>query len=136
MNSTQCDPMQNAADSSKAVILPPIAWALAVVTGVGLDWLRLVPLVAPFALAPWIGGAVFATGLALAIWSRTTLGKVGTPMESGKPTTAVAMSGPYGFSRNPIYVGMLLGQTGLAIGLNNAWLQRLRRNESPGRTEP
>lgn len=114
--------MQKASDNSKPVILPPIAWALAVVAGVGLQWLRPAPLAIPSAIAPWIGGAVFAAGLALAIWSRRTLTKAGTPMETGRPTTAIAASGPYGFSRNPIYVGMLLGQIGLAIGLNNAWL--------------
>jgi protein-S-isoprenylcysteine O-methyltransferase Ste14 len=114
--------MEKAADRSKPIILPPIAWGLAVAAGVALDWLRPAPLAAPAALAPWLGGAVFAAGLALAIWSRRTLTKAGTPMEAGKPTTAIAMSGPYGFTRNPIYVGMLLGQIGLAIGLNNAWL--------------
>jgi len=33
-----------------------------------------------------------------------------------------SVSGPYRFTRNPIYVGMFLGQTGLAIGFNSLWL--------------
>jgi protein-S-isoprenylcysteine O-methyltransferase Ste14 len=39
-----------------------------------------------------------------------------------KPTTAIATDGPYRFTRNPIYLGMFLGLTGLAIGFNSLWI--------------
>ncbi|HTV33617.1 MAG TPA: isoprenylcysteine carboxylmethyltransferase family protein [Methylocella sp.] len=95
---------------------------MAAIAGEALDFLSPAPLMSFGTFMPWIGGTVFAAGFALAIWSRAALRKIGTPMVPGKPTSAIATDGAYGFSRNPIYVAMLLGQIGLAIGLNNAWL--------------
>jgi protein-S-isoprenylcysteine O-methyltransferase Ste14 len=114
--------MENSTDTSNAVIRPPIAWALAFVVGLALDWLYPLPFVPAFVPAAWIGGAIFAVGFALAIWAIVTIRKAGTNVETVKPTTAIVESGPYRFTRNPIYVGMFLGQTGLAIGFNSLWL--------------
>jgi protein-S-isoprenylcysteine O-methyltransferase Ste14 len=38
------------------------------------------------------------------------------------PTTTIVESGPYRFTRNPIYLGMFLGLIGLAIAFDNLWL--------------
>ena len=43
-------------------------------------------------------------------------------METTEQTTAIVTHGPYRFTRNPIYLGMFLGQTGLAIGFDNLWI--------------
>jgi len=109
-------------DSSNAIVRPPIAWALAFVTGLGVDWLyplRWVPATVPSA---WIGAAVFAVAFALAIWAIVTIRKAGTAVETVKPTTAIVAHGPYRFTRNPIYLGMMIGQIGLAIGFNSLWI--------------
>ena len=45
------------------------------------------------------------------------------------PTTAIVESGPYRFTRNPIYLGMFLGSIGLAIAFDNLWL--LKRGAAP-----
>jgi protein-S-isoprenylcysteine O-methyltransferase Ste14 len=39
-----------------------------------------------------------------------------------RPTTTIVESGPYRFTRNPIYLGMFLGLIGLAIAFNDLWL--------------
>jgi len=114
--------MDQNTDASNAVVRPPVAWALAFIAGLGVDWLyplRFVPNSVP---APWIGGAVFSVGFVLAIWAITTIRSAGTRVETYKPTTAIVENGPYRFTRNPIYLGMFLGQTGLAIGFNSAWI--------------
>ncbi len=114
--------MSEAADSSNAIIHPPIAWALAFGAGLVLDSLyplRFIPTSVPAAL---VGGAVFAAGFALAIWAIVTIRKAGSQVETNKPTTAIAAGGPYRFTRNPIYIGMFLGQTGLAIGFDSLWV--------------
>src|SRR5262249_28330910 len=41
---------------------------------------------------------------------------------SNLPTTAIAGSGPYRFTRIPIYLGLFLGLIGLAIAFDNLWL--------------
>lgn len=109
-------------DSSNAVIRPPIAWAIAFAAGLGIDWLYPLPFVPPSIPRVWIGGAVFAIGLALGIWAVATFRRGGTNVQTHQPTTAIVANGPYRFTRNPIYLGMFLGQTGFAIGFNSAWL--------------
>lgn len=46
----------------------------------------------------------------------------GTPVPGNKPTTAIVRSGPYRFSRNPIYLAFSLLQLGIAIWVNGLWL--------------
>ena len=65
---------------------------------------------------------VFAVGPALAIWAFVTLRRAGTRVETTEPTMAIVTHGPYRFTRNPIYLGMFFGQTGLAIGFDNPWI--------------
>lgn len=43
-------------------------------------------------------------------------------VETNMPTTAIVTSGPYRSTRNPIYLAMLLGQIGLAVGFDNLWI--------------
>jgi protein-S-isoprenylcysteine O-methyltransferase Ste14 len=114
--------METARDTSNAIIRPPIAWALAFVAGVGLDWLYATPFLPTSVPTAWVGGAIFALGFALAVWAIVTIRKAGSRIETNQPTTTIVSSGPYGFTRNPIYVGMFLGQCGLAVGFNSLWL--------------
>jgi protein-S-isoprenylcysteine O-methyltransferase Ste14 len=114
--------MSESADTSNAIIRPPIAWAIAILAGIGADWLyplRFLPASVP---RIWVGSGVFAVALALAIWAIVTVLNAGSRVETNKPTTTIVTSGPFRFTRNPIYLGMLLGQVGLAIGFNNLWM--------------
>jgi protein-S-isoprenylcysteine O-methyltransferase Ste14 len=114
--------METARDNSNAIIRPPIAWALAFVAGVGLDWLYPMPFLPASVPTAWIGGAIFALGFVLAAWAIATIRKAGSRIETNQPTTTIVSSGPYGFTRNPVYIGMFLGQCGLAVGFNSLWL--------------
>lgn len=114
--------MQGKTDNANVVIRPPIAWALAIIAGLALDWLYPIPFIAAFIPAAWLGGAIFALGFALAIWAIATIRKAGTRVQTDRPTTTIVSSGPYRFTRNPIYAGMFLGQIGLAVGFNSLWL--------------
>ena len=68
------------------------------------------------------GCAVFFVAFVLANWAITTIRRAGTRVETNKSTTAVAENGPYRFTRNPIYICMFLGQAGLEMGFNSAWI--------------
>jgi protein-S-isoprenylcysteine O-methyltransferase Ste14 len=114
--------MSQDTDNSNAMIHPPIAWALAFVAGLGVDWLYPLQFVPASVSGYWVGGAIFAIGFALAIWAIITIRKAGTRLEINKPTTTIVANGPYRFTRNPIYIGMFLGQIGLAIGFDSLWI--------------
>lgn len=109
-------------DRSNAIVHPPIAWAIAFAAGFGIDWLyplRFVPASIP---SRWVGAIVFASGLALAIWAIVKIHRAGSRVEIHKPTTTIISDGPYRLTRNPIYIGMFLGQIGLAIGFDSLWI--------------
>ncbi len=61
------------------------------------------------------GGVVAALGLALILICARRFKKVGSNLEPLKPTTTIITTGVYGYSRNPIYLGMALAHGGLAI---------------------
>lgn len=44
--------------------------------------------------------------------------KANTPIPGNRPTTTIVRSGPYRFSRNPIYLAFTLFQVGLAAWVN------------------
>jgi protein-S-isoprenylcysteine O-methyltransferase Ste14 len=66
-------------------------------------------------------GILIAVGLSLglsAIWAIKRAGSAVAPM---RPTTALVTSGPFRWSRNPIYLGLALCSAGVAVGLNLLW---------------
>ena len=118
--------MNDTAATAQVIIRPPLAWALAVIAGLALDWLVPLPFL-PADLAAgwpigWLGALVFALGLALAIWAIVTMTRAGSNVPTNRPTTTIVEGGPYRFTRNPIYLGMFGGLIGLAIAFDNLWL--------------
>jgi protein-S-isoprenylcysteine O-methyltransferase Ste14 len=115
--------MADTADTANVIVRPPIAWALAVLAGLALNWLMPLPFLPAAVSAGWLGGAiVFALALALAAWAIATMTRVGSNVPTNMPTTTIVDTGPYRFTRNPIYLGMVLGLIGLAIAFNSLWL--------------
>ena len=114
--------MAAATDTANVLIRPPIAWAIAVLAGLALDWLMPLPFVPAAIPAGWLGAIVFALALALLAWAIATMRGAGSNVQTSEPTTTIVDTGPYRFTRNPIYLAMLLGLIGLAIALNSLWL--------------
>jgi len=114
--------MDDTADTADVLIHPPIAWALAFLAGIALKW--LVPLTFLPADFPsgWLGATVFILALALGVWAVVTMTKGGSNVPTNRPSITIVQNGPYRFTRNPIYLGMFLGQIGLAILFDNLWL--------------
>jgi protein-S-isoprenylcysteine O-methyltransferase Ste14 len=62
-----------------------------------------------------VGAALFACGIALAVWARLHLGRNwGMPMTQ-RAEPELITSGPYRFVRHPIYSGLLTAMLGTAL---------------------
>jgi protein-S-isoprenylcysteine O-methyltransferase Ste14 len=114
--------MTETADTAHVIIRPPLAWGLAVIAGLALDWLVPVPFLPGDLPAGWLGALVFVFALALFAWAIVTMTRAGTNVPTNQPTTTIVERGPYRFTRNPIYLGMFLGLIALAIAFDNLWL--------------
>jgi protein-S-isoprenylcysteine O-methyltransferase Ste14 len=114
--------MNDTPETAQVLIRPPLAWALAVLAGLVLDWLAPLPFLPEDWPAGLLGAVVFVLALALAIWAIDTMTRAGTNVPTNRPTTAIVESGPYRFTRNPIYLGMFGGLIGLGIAFDNPWL--------------
>jgi protein-S-isoprenylcysteine O-methyltransferase Ste14 len=67
-------------------------------------------------------GLVLAVlGLLLVAWALGLFARARTSPIPVKPTTAIVETGPYRFSRNPMYVGLTLLYTGLALWVDTLW---------------
>src|SRR4051794_20481924 len=110
--------MSETADTANVIIRPPIAWALAVLAAFALHWFMPLPFMLAAVPASWVGSAVFGTALALAVWAIATIARAGSNVPTNIPTTTIVDTGPYRFTRNPIYLGMFLGLIGLAIAFD------------------
>jgi protein-S-isoprenylcysteine O-methyltransferase Ste14 len=114
--------MADTTDTANVIFRPPIPWAVAVLAGLALNWLMPLPFVPAAVPTGWLGAMVFALALALFVWAIATIILAGSNVPTNLPTTTIVDTGPYRFTRNPIYLSMVLGLIGLAIALNSLWL--------------
>jgi protein-S-isoprenylcysteine O-methyltransferase Ste14 len=112
--------MDDTADTAQVIIRPPLVWGLAVIAGLALNWLVPLPFLRAGLPVGGLGGMLFV--LALFAWAIVTITKTGSNVPANLPTTSIIESGPYRFTRNPIYLGVFLGLIGLAIAFHNLWL--------------
>jgi len=110
-------------DRSGVRVFPPLVFLTAGV--VALVTHRLYPLyVLPLARAAPLrifGAALAVAAVSLAIWAVATFGRIGTTANPAGGTTALVSEGPYRFSRNPMYLGLVLLTTGVALAFDSLW---------------
>jgi protein-S-isoprenylcysteine O-methyltransferase Ste14 len=114
--------MDGTTDTAQVRIRPPLAWAFAVIAGFALNWLLPLPFLPADFPAGLIGALVFVLALALFAWAIVTITRAGSNVPGNRPTTTIVESGPYRFTRNPIYLGMFGGLIGLGIVFDDLWL--------------
>jgi protein-S-isoprenylcysteine O-methyltransferase Ste14 len=102
-------------------LFPPLITIVAVVLGVGVQYLHALPLVAQPA-GRWIGGVLIFAWLAVAIWAVGTFRRAGTTPDPRGDVSAFVATGPFRFSRNPMYLANVAFQVGVALVLDNPWI--------------
>ncbi|MDA0241622.1 MAG: isoprenylcysteine carboxylmethyltransferase family protein [Proteobacteria bacterium] len=109
-------------DHAHVIIPPPIAWIICVGIGFGLDYLLALPFIPESAQNVWIGVGIFALGFILIAVATFRFASDGADVRPETPTDVVVTSGVYRYSRNPIYLGMVIAMIGAAIGINSLWV--------------
>jgi protein-S-isoprenylcysteine O-methyltransferase Ste14 len=103
------------------ILRPPLVYAVSILTGVLLDiaWPRSF---CPPALGRPIGTALALLAAVLFVAAIRQLREAGTPVPGNRPTTALVRTGPYRFTRNPIYLALSLLHLGVAAWVGSWWL--------------
>lgn len=109
-------------DSANVRFPPPFLYAAAVLGGYVLNLWMPLPIVSGGSGALEILALVVCVaGLALVAAAMQRFRHYGTSPVPIQPTTAIAKDGPYRFTRNPMYLGLLILSCGLALAMNAIW---------------
>ena len=108
-------------DSAGVWFPPPLiyvgAFALAIAAG------RIRPLPVPATAEPRtaVSIAFLTLGFLLVSWAFMNFLRAGTTPFPHRPSNALVTSGPFGWSRNPMYLSLALVHTGAALLINSLW---------------
>jgi protein-S-isoprenylcysteine O-methyltransferase Ste14 len=112
---------ENQRDIPGVIAPPPLILLGFLLLGLALDWLRPAPLF-PAAAQYAVGAVLIVLAGALAFSAIARFLRAGTNVPTRQPTTALVTTGPYRFSRNPIYTGMILLLLGVGVMVDSAWI--------------
>src|SRR5204863_10154638 len=100
--------MDDTPGTAQVIIRPPLAWGLAVIAGLALNWLVPLPFLPADLPAGWLGAMVFVLALALVAWAIITITRPVWHVPTTFPTTPTVETEPSRSTRNPSYLGMSL----------------------------
>ena len=99
---------------------PPVSVGVPLVLGLVLSATAGDPLDGS-ALKTWSGWLLVAAFAGWNGWALATMAAHRTGLLPGDETTTVIDRGPFGLSRNPLYVGLLVLSAGIALVVASAW---------------
>lgn len=70
---------------------------------------------------PRLGAPLVAASLLLGLWGARTIRRAGTNIDPRKPATALVVTGPFRYTRNPLYLSLTLLYLGIAALVNALW---------------
>jgi protein-S-isoprenylcysteine O-methyltransferase Ste14 len=100
---------------------PPIIYLAAIVLGWALDVAFPLSFLGGGGWAE-AGAVVVALAVLLFVSSLRRFRVAGTSVRGNEPTTTIVRTGPYRFTRNPIYLAFTVLQLGLAMWTDNPWM--------------
>lgn len=112
-----------AKDSPGVIAPPPLVFLSGLLLGGMVQWffpLHIFPEKYSF-IARILGVVLIIFGLGIILTAKTKMQKAKTNIEPWKPTNAIISDGIYSYSRNPIYMAMILIYLGITLIFNAIW---------------
>ena len=111
-----------ATDIGPGFAIPNLVHWILLVTAIALTVVAPVRFLPPNALPVLPGVLISATGTTLWVWGRRTMSQHNTSSDPARAPSALIDNGPYSFSRNPTYLGLVVAFLGSAVAFNSVWL--------------
>lgn len=105
-------------DSNIPRIVPPVYFLVAIIVMILLNSFIPIGRWLPFPWR-WLGILPIVAGFLLSLGSGNLFRRKGTPPRPGLKANALVTSGPFRFTRNPMYIGLLTMLIGIAILLGS-----------------
>ena len=112
---------ENNKDHAGVIFPPPLIYGGFLLIGFVIDYFWPIP-VLPDNFQYALGGVLIVLALAIIFPAFKLFRKVGTAVRPDRPTTAIITSGPYRFTRNPLYLALTLIYAGIAIAADSIWV--------------
>ncbi len=113
--------MTNKGLSDTPPVPPPIVCFGSLMVGLGLDYLWPLP-VLPQTIQYAAGFSITALSLLLFGLVLREFSRSKTSIDHRKPTTEIISTGPFAYSRNPVYVSMTMFLFGVATAVDSLWI--------------
>jgi protein-S-isoprenylcysteine O-methyltransferase Ste14 len=107
-------------DRPNVVALPPLIYLVGLIAAFVLNAIFPLTLTLPPTVR-WAGVGLMVAAIALAVAARRAFVRAGTNVNPMQPSTALVASGPFRWSRNPMYVGMTTLLVGFALTTRMTW---------------
>lgn len=112
--------MNEPTDNPGVIARPPLLYAAALIIALLIDLILPLPIFGD-TIGRWCGLLIAVLGAGIGAWGTYSLISAGTNVNPTLPTTAIVTSGPYQFSRNPLYLALTLIFIGLTLTMNTWW---------------
>ena len=117
--------MSDEREATAGVIAPPpMIYAGSLVLGVVLHILRPISFL-PSQVARALGLFLILAGVVLGPAAYREMRRAGTNIDPDLPATALVMTGPFRWTRNPLYLSLTLVYAGITALVNALWLALL-----------
>lgn len=110
-------------DAPELVLLPPLYPLGALILAIALEWLLPIGYLPPPLSLPAlvIGGILILGFLVIGVGGAMAFRRARTNIDPRKPALVLVETGPYRFTRNPMYLGFLLLFAGIGLLASLDW---------------
>lgn len=115
-----CDDLEEESvpDRAQVRIIPPLIPLLAIAAGLSIH-LLMPDRIGPDTPVRSVGVLLVVLSVGVVLAAARELARHRTAFDVRKSTTTLVTGGIYAFSRNPVYLAMMLLTTGIALGVNS-----------------